>query len=109
MLYSVTPLDTISSVSVSPTRDNIAVIHCKGDGRDIVLSVGGAGDGNHGIQLLYPTACHFNLLVIEFMVRLYIATRDADNKIEVNVEASPLSFSNTLKPGAVSSVCVFII
>jgi myosin-1 len=74
-----TPLTEIAAVVVSPHADNVAVVQLKEPGHDMVMSIGGAEE-NH---------------VIEFITRLYLACRDAGNKIEVRVVESPLTYNRS--------------
>eukprot|EP01147_Barroeca_monosierra_P006188 gene6188-7413_t len=80
-------LDSISSISVSKFTDNIMVIHSKDQGHDLVVSVGGE-DENH---------------VYELVARLYLACRDANNKIPVNV-VDTITYNNTTKPDQTKSL-----
>jgi len=40
-------------------------------------------------------------IAIEFLARFYLACREAGNKIEIEIKASPLPYNNSLKPAQV--------
>lgn len=67
---------------MSPHKDNFAVVHHKEDGRDLVVSVGGA-DSSH---------------LTEFVARVYLAAREAGNKIEVTTKTE-IVYNNSQQPG----------
>ena len=44
-------------------------------------------------------------IAIEFLARFYLACREAGNKIEIEIKASPLPYNNSLKPAQVRAGC----
>eukprot|EP00043_Microstomoeca_roanoka_P000019 m.26308 g.26308 ORF g.26308 m.26308 type:complete len:998 (+) comp10019_c0_seq1:71-3064(+) len=76
-------LTSISSISVSKFKDNFMVVHSNnGDGNDLILSVGGPS----------------NNFVSELVARLYLACREANNRVPVNVVDS-IEYNNSTKAG----------